>query len=72
MLNLEQYLVRRSKKHKYTIVFEAVSKRVSTDNSRVSVYFTESIFKELEGEILECVMQAHKKKIIQMSNIGER
>lgn len=39
-LNLEEYLIRNSKKHKNTIVLEAASKRVSPDLARTSIYFT--------------------------------
>jgi hypothetical protein len=43
-LNLEQYLVRKSKKHKSTIVFEAASNSVSSDSKKMLVYFSDAIF----------------------------
>lgn len=43
-LNLEQYLVRKSKKHKSTIVFEAANNNVSYDCKKILVYFSDAIF----------------------------
>lgn len=60
-LELEQYFVRQSQKHKHTMVCEAISKEVSEEMRRVSLYFEGDIFGKVYREVSDLVLAIRKE-----------
>jgi hypothetical protein len=71
LLSLEEFLLRRSRRHKHTFVLEATSKRVPPEHAKLTLYFSEPIFKEIEKEVLECVFEAHKARALHLQGPTE-
>ena len=63
---LQNYIIRRSKKYKGTIVFVGVSEDIKPDNKKIELYFKESIANEIYEELFQSVMWFRNREILAM------
>lgn len=41
------------------------------EHSKLSIYFADSLFREIEKELLECVFEAHKARALHLEGVAE-